>query len=157
MKKYFFLPLSLFLFSCGANESEAPDDDLRTDTVSDRSASDEPTEIHVVQTCYVWSTGKDSITLKIEQTGTVVTGQLNYVWFEKDSNRGTIKGEMRGDTLVADYTFMAEGMESVRKEFFLKKGDVFVIGQIDYEHDKEPYQAKNAKFTGEKLVPMTCQ
>jgi hypothetical protein len=54
-------------------------------------------------------------------SGRVVTGELIYKLFEKDSNNGIIKGEMRGDTLVADYTFNAEGKQSTRQVAFLKR------------------------------------
>jgi len=58
----------------------------------------------------------DTIRLNLTQQGTDVSGPLAYLLTEKDSNTGTLSGQMRGDTLIADYTFQSEGEESVRLE-----------------------------------------
>ncbi len=71
--------------------------------------------------------------LRVENLGGNVTGNLSYNFYEKDDNTGTLRGEMRGDTLLADYTFQSEGTESVRQVAFLKKGDGFVEGYGDAE------------------------
>jgi hypothetical protein len=73
------------------------------------------------QTCYTYTKNRDTATLMLITSGRVVTGELIYKLFEKDSNNGIIKGEMRGDTLVADYTFNAEGKQSTRQVAFLKR------------------------------------
>lgn len=65
--------------------------------------------------------GKDSIFLQLHIDNNIVNGDLEYKRFEKDRNKGTIKGMFRGDTLFADYTFMSEGVMSVREVMFLKK------------------------------------
>lgn len=80
------------------------------------------------QDCYSYIKGKDTAQLTLITTGMVSTGELSYKWFEKDKNNGSIAGEMRGDTLVADYTFNAEGKQSVREVVFLKKGDQMLEG-----------------------------
>ena len=41
---------------------------------------------------------------------------------------GTIQGTMRGDILVADYTFNSEGTKSVRQVAFKKVGTTYVEG-----------------------------
>lgn len=83
------------------------------------------------QMCYVYIKGKDTATLNLLVTGTVATGNLDYKWFEKDKNSGSIAGEMRGDTLIANYTFSSEGTTSIRQVAFLKKGDQYVEGFAD--------------------------
>ncbi len=70
-------------------------------------------------TCYAGQQGKDSFFLKTEVFPNVVTGSLSYDFYEKDRNRGTIEGTLKGDTLIADYTFTSEGKESVRQVAFL--------------------------------------
>lgn len=85
------------------------------------------------QTCYAYVKGKDTAQLKLITTGIVSTGELNYKWFEKDKNMGSIEGEMHGDTLVANYTFNSEGQQSVRQVVFLKKGNQFLEGFGDVE------------------------
>ncbi len=80
------------------------------------------------QSCYTYINNKDKASLVIMISGYVVTGELNYQLFEKDSNQGAIKGEMRGDTLVADYIFNSEGKQSTRQVAFLKKDGKLIEG-----------------------------
>ena len=69
--------------------------------------------------CYAGVVGKDSVFLKTEIFPNVVTGSLAYNFEAKDDSRGDIDGKLEGDTLIADYTFMAEGKSSVREIAFL--------------------------------------
>lgn len=73
--------------------------------------------------CYVYTKNRDTAWLKLNMEGEELTGELNYNLFEKDSNKGKIAGEMKGDTIIAEYTFDSEGMRSVREVVFVKKGD----------------------------------
>lgn len=73
--------------------------------------------------CYVYIKNRDTASLKINISGEELTGDLSYNLFEKDSNKGTIAGEMKGDTIIAEYTFDSEGMRSVREVVFVKKDD----------------------------------
>lgn len=105
----------------------------------DSSASDSDTpaeEIQVMipaQTCYMGTVGRDSILLKTELFPNVVTGTLEYRNYEKDRRRGVIDGKMNGDTLLADYTFTSEGVESVAQVIFLLQGDTAVEGYGEIE------------------------
>lgn len=73
--------------------------------------------------CYIYIKNRDTASLKINRAGEELTGDLSYKLFEKDSNKGTIAGEMKGDTIIAEYTFDSEGMRSVREVVFVKKDD----------------------------------
>lgn len=88
-------------------------DTLATATALKTSSSD----------CYVYIKNRDTANLKINIEGEELTGELSYKLFEKDSNTGKIAGEMRGDTIIAEYIFDSEGMRSVREVAFLKKAD----------------------------------
>lgn len=81
-----------------------------------------------ITACYSSINDKDSIKLNITIKHNAVTGDLYYNLLEKDKNTGTIDGKMIGDTLIADYIFMSEGMQSVREVAFLKKGNSLVEG-----------------------------
>ena len=69
--------------------------------------------------CYSGVVGNDSVFLKTEIFPNVVTGTLAYNFEAKDDSRGDIDGKLTGDTLIADYTFMAEGRTSIREIAFL--------------------------------------
>ena len=79
--------------------------------------------------CYAYTTEKDSAFLHIDITSdSIVTGNLEYKLFEKDRNRGEIDGKLYGDTLLAKYKFMSEGVESTREVAFVKKDGNWVEG-----------------------------
>lgn len=86
-----------------------------------------PAETETVKTCFE-SIGKDTAQLELKTTGHKVTGTLRINLYEKDLNEGTIDGEMKGDTLIADYTFYSEGTSSIREVVFLKKKDQLIEG-----------------------------
>jgi hypothetical protein len=127
-----FLPplmvISIFIFSsCESKKTAA------TPAVGDSSTSGEM-KIMIPNTyCYSTTGGKDSVYLKLEKFPNVVTGQLLYKLYEKDSNTGDIDGVLRGDTLIAYYKFRSEGIESVRQVIFLIKGDVAKEGYGEME------------------------
>ena len=57
--------------------------------------------------CYQYSGNGDTITLKIIPVNDAITGILIYHLKEKDRNRGTIQGRMKGDILLAEYSIAA--------------------------------------------------
>jgi hypothetical protein len=68
--------------------------------------------------CYEMTLKKDSAFLQIQLTDSTVSGNLDYHWYQKDSNNGTIKGVVRDSLLIAAYTFQSEGVTSVREVIF---------------------------------------
>ncbi|MEO6288016.1 MAG: lipocalin family protein [Dyadobacter sp.] len=93
--------------------------------------------------CFVYKVKKDSAFLHINVADSIVTGELVYAFFEKDKNRGKINGTMRGDTLLANYTFVAEGTESTREVVFLKKGTGWLEGFGEVVDQKDGVVFKN--------------
>ena len=78
--------------------------------------------------CYSFVKDKDSIILQLVLKDSFVTGDLNYNFFEKDKNTGSITGKLAGDTIIAEYSFMSEGLQSSREVAFLRKGDTMLEG-----------------------------
>jgi hypothetical protein len=83
--------------------------------------------------CYTGNSGNDTVNLTVNTTGEKITGSLDYRFYEKDHNSGTIDGRINGDTLTGDYTFKSEGTESVRQVIFLKKDNSLTEGYGDME------------------------
>jgi len=104
-----------------------------------------PSVVSVEKECYQFVKNKDSVTMSITRNGNDVSGQLRFNWFEKDDSDGIFKGKFKGDTLVADYTFQAEGTSSVREMVFLKSGDTFNPGYGDMEESGNKQVFKNPK------------
>ena len=84
--------------------------------------------------CYIYATDRDTVYLVLASpVGDTITGELRYDFFERDGNIGFIEGQVRGDTLMADYTFLSEGMVSVREVGFLLGKDRVIEGYGDVE------------------------
>ncbi|MCF2488356.1 hypothetical protein [Dyadobacter sp. CY347] len=117
MKKqlHLIIALTCIFASCTKKESET--------TSTNETAAQPSSE------CYAYATGKDSAFLHVDVTSdSIVTGELEYTLFEKDKNQGKIEGKINGDTLLASYKFMSEGVESTREVVFLKKDGDWVEG-----------------------------
>ncbi|MDN3658083.1 hypothetical protein QWZ08_20695 [Ferruginibacter paludis] len=97
--------------------------------------------------CYSNPGGKDSVYLKLEKFPNVVTGKLMYKLYEKDSNTGDIDGVLHGDTLIADYKFLSEGVTSVRQIIFLIKNDTAREGYGEMEERNGKMVFKNLQET----------
>jgi hypothetical protein len=104
--------------------------------------------------CYWQVQGRDTIKLSVQSANGKVDGKLDFLFYEKDKSRGTIAGEMKGDTLFANYRFTSEGTESYRDVAFLKRDDSFVMGygEILNTGNREVFRnRKDIKF-GEMVV-----
>lgn len=100
--------------------------------------------------CYALTTASDTVRLNITRQGDAVTGTLLYQLAGKDKNTGTLSGKMRGDTLLADYTFQSEGQESVRQVAFLAKDGGFAEGY-------GPVQEQAGKMMFTPNAPLTFE
>lgn len=82
--------------------------------------------------CYLAIDGKDTAYLNIQtSSGGKVMGDMMIKYAEEPKNEGTLKGEFKGDTLFADYTFTTgDNKEKVNKNplAFLKEGSKLTLG-----------------------------
>ena len=71
-----------------------------------------------------------------------MTGELVYRLYEKDRNQGSLAGQLKGDTLLAEYRFQSEGSQSVRQVAFLKKGDAYLegFGEVEEREGKTVFK-----------------
>ncbi|WP_221390733.1 lipocalin family protein [Dyadobacter sp. NIV53] len=108
--------------------------------------------------CYAYMGKKDTAFMHINIADSIVTGNLKYAIFEKDSNDGTLQGKLKNDTLLANYTFVSEGVESVREVVFLKKGDDWLegFGEVEEKAGSVIFKDKTKlKFRNGMLFKMT--
>lgn len=123
MRLPFLIPalFTLASVSCTSETKNRAGDSTEVIAVDTTFTATTPKEDH--SDCYIYIKNRDTATLKLDITGEELTGELDYKLFEKDSNTGKIAGEMKGDTIIAEYTFDSEGMRSVREVVFVKKDD----------------------------------
>ena len=124
MKRLIFLALAGIAVACN-NESTT---DKNTNTTQEKTEH----ASMPAATCYLGVSGRDSVVLTVRKDDEgLVSGELSYLFYEKDKSRGTFDGRMKGDTLFADYTYSSEGMESKREIAFLQQGNTFTEGYGD--------------------------
>lgn len=123
MKNNLFLLLlaATTLTGCGTKKTTTTESDMAPASESATATGSEPQ-------CYALMASGDTVWLNLNQQGSDVTGTLLVQLAGKDRNTGTLSGQMRGDTLLADYTFQSEGQESRREVAFLAKDGGFVEG-----------------------------
>ncbi len=128
------------LISCNGNpEKTITDNKVTTESV----ATEKIKNSNETSECYINTKNKDSMVLTLTIKNNLVTGNMNYQIAGKDKNKGTLQGEMRGDTLFADYTFWSEGIQSVRQVAYIKKGNSLLEGYGDVEEKGNRMVFKN--------------
>ncbi|MFT3934422.1 MAG: hypothetical protein QM726_12445 [Chitinophagaceae bacterium] len=142
MKSINLILLIGILISCNSQQKEGDS----SNSQQENTTKDSP------MNCYRYASATDTISLKLIHVGEFITGLLVYSLKEKDKNKGTIQGNMRGDILVAKYTFMSEGIQSTRQVAFKKEGNSFVEGYGDFN------SLDSLSFnTSMKLTEIECQ
>lgn len=109
--------------------------------------------------CYAFKGDYGTVILRVTDLANGIKGYLKYDLYEKDSNNGTFEGVLKGDTLVADYTFQSEGVESVREVAFLIKDNQLLEGYGEMTPDGTKFkETKTLKFnTAMPLAKTDCK
>ena len=152
MVKVLVVSLTLLVFTaCNSNRNTTSDntDSLLPDkSLSDNNQTNE-------KLCYANYSSKDSMKLQLVNKDNTVTGSFNTKIFGKDENKGTFTGLMKGDTLIADYSFLSEGVLSVRQIAFVKRNNTLTEGYGDVEEKGGKMSFKNIdqlKFDDKKAL-----
>lgn len=155
MKKFIF-PIFIIVLSFAACQSESSNEEDTDKVAVDTNI------VKVGETfCYAYIKDRDTAKLSFMSTNGITTGELSYNLYEKDSNKGIIEGEMKGDTLLAEYTFNSEGKQSVRQVAFLKKGNQLVegFGDVEEKNGKMIFKNTSTLVFGNSIVfeKVDCQ
>lgn len=104
--------------------------------------------------CFQHIANNDTVTLSLDIMNNSVTGSLSYNIYEKDKSIGTIAGEMKGDTLIADYTFFAEGVTSASEVVFLKRNNQVIqgFGETTTSNGKQIFKNRSTLDFSDSLV-----
>lgn len=123
----------ILVLSCTSNKKDEQHEDSTSISAIDTTLTPAVPVAQKVTECYNYIKNRDTATLKINMENEELTGNLSYKLFEKDSNNGTIAGEIKGDTIIAEYIFDSEGLRSIREIVLLKKDDKLYEGYGDVE------------------------
>lgn len=109
--------------------------------------------------CFQRIIKKDTATLKLLIADSIVTGELQYLPFEKDHTMGTIKGILKDSVIYADYTFKSEGMTSVREVIFkfTKNNLREAYGNVEEKNGKIIFKDKKGlQYIPDPFVKKDC-
>src|SRR5690606_41367916 len=95
-----------------------------------------------------------AINMEITGIQNRVTGNLTYSLDGKDRNSGVFTGDLNGDKLIAEYTFMSEGIESKREVAFLVKVDQLIEGYGELNEAGTVFVDKN-NISYTSTMPLT--
>ena len=115
-----------------------------------------------IKGCYLYTVNKDTFQLAITAVNkNDVEGSIIYNFYEKDKNSGTIAGVIKGDTILADYTFNSEGTSSVREVIFIRKGDQLAegYGPMEEKGGRTVFTDKSKVKFGDYILlsPIECK
>lgn len=149
--------MSILLAACTSRDNKPAENIQQTkpDTFQNIPAKPSPAK------CYRYASASDTISLTVIHLDSFVTGTLSYRLKEKDKNDGAIQGKMADGLLIADYTFMSEGITSVRQVVFKTDGGSVMegYGPTVTQNDKVYFKdIKSLKYdTKMKLEEYTCK
>ncbi len=131
MKHHLLIPalLIILLTSCTNQPKNVAD----TTTGADQTVTTQNNQQGLVTTCYMAMIGKDTMLLQVRRFDNVATGELSYLFHEKDRQTGEFDARIMGDTLIGEYIFDSEGTSSSRQIVFLLKGDTAIEGYGEVE------------------------
>lgn len=118
MKKITLSCLILSIAACSSPDSRS----AKTDTLINNDTLVKA-KTTVYSLCFLNKQAKDSTSIELVIHGIKVTGQMNWLPYQKDSRKGTLDGIIKNDTLHATWSFMQEGMKDTLKLSFLFKNN----------------------------------
>lgn len=156
MKKSILLlaGIAMFAAACNNNNTDGKSADSTSVTSVDTSLTPSVPVHEKISQCYIYTKNRDTAKLKINTENDELTGDLSYNLFEKDSNKGTISGEIKGDTILAEYIFDSEGMRSTREIVFLKRdGKLYEgFGEVEEKNGKTVFKNRAKLKFGDAIV-----
>lgn len=149
------VPIVILLTSCN-NQPKASAES--TNTADSNAVENKMNGLET--TCYMGLIGKDTMLLQVRRFDNVATGELAYLFHEKDRQTGEFDARIMGDTLIGEYIFDSEGTSSSRQIAFLLKGDTAVEGYGEVEEKNGGMvftDLKKIEFgKGLNLTKVTC-
>ncbi|OOG70555.1 hypothetical protein [Algoriphagus sp. A40] len=153
MKALCVLLLAVFaIAACNGPKEDSPiDAHFSPDSVS---------KAEILEDCFQYVSGKDTIRMRIQPDEFNVTGELAYLFFEKDKSWGLIKGTLKDSLLIAEFNFLSEGDSSKRQVVFKRFGEGWRegFGEIVESDGIVVFKSIDSlDFSHEvNLVPMPC-
>jgi hypothetical protein len=154
MKLLAFL-LAIIFFSCN-NSTETTHTEIKDTTIAAPQTTITPNRL---AGCYLAVKGRDTIRLQLAIKDSLVTGQMQYDNFEIDGNIGTVEGVVRNGRISGYFTFLAEGMWSVREVVFEERDGQLLqasTSNMTYRTDTARFQGNISFDTQRPFTSIAC-
>jgi len=109
--------------------------------------------------CFEERVGKDLTNVRLIINGDSVTGNMEWLPWEKDRARGTLKGKKNGNEIIADYDYIIEGSNQLEEKVFILDGDKLLIksGELEEKNGKLLMKDPAKATIGQTLTKKVCQ
>jgi hypothetical protein len=120
---------ALLLIGC-KKETTKPTVPIAEEALPDKTGTNGSTSV-----CYLYNEFGSVVSLELDNDEGNASGSLMYGLKGKDSNHGVFVGQIKDSILIADYTFVSEGIKSKRQVAFKLKGDQLFEGYGEMNED----------------------
>jgi hypothetical protein len=145
----------LALSACKSKDTETQTSDSTTSNADTVAIATAP----VAETlCFEEKVGKDLTTVRLTIEGNKVTGNMEWLPWEKDQARGTLLGEKKGNEIIADYEYMIEGSNQLEEKIFVLEGDKLLVksGELEDKNGKLTLKDRTKATIGQTLTKVAC-
>lgn len=149
-----------FIFALGACKSKNAETTQTTETTTANADTVATATAPAAETlCFEEKVGKDLTTVSLIIDGNNVTGRMEWLPWEKDQARGTLKGKKNGNEIVADYEYMIEGSNQLEEKVFVLEGDKLLVksGELEDKNGKLVMKNPGKATIGQTLVKVACK
>lgn len=120
--------------ACQSSNSDSKNIDS-TNIIADTTATATMSMVEDTR-CFEEKIGKDITTVKLAINGDVVTGEMEWLPYEKDGAVGTLKGKKVGDEIIVDYDYVIEGSNQSEEKIFKLDGEKLLVKEGELTEDK---------------------
>lgn len=147
-----------FILAVSACKSKTSETQTTEGTTSNADTVATATKPTAEALCFEEKIGKDLTTVRLTIEGNDVIGSMEWLPWEKDQARGTLKGKKNGNEIVANYDYMIEGSNQSEEKIFVLEGDKLLIKTGELQDKNGKLVLKNpAKATvGQTLKKVAC-
>lgn len=156
MKKIVFY--CSFIFALSACQSKNAETGTSDSTASNADTVATATQPAAETLCFEEKVGKDLTTVRLTIDGNNVIGSMEWLPWEKDQARGTLKGKKNGNEIIADYDYMIEGSNQSEEKIFILEGNKLLVksGELEDKNGKLVLKDPAKATIGQTLTKVTC-
>lgn len=158
MKKHRFFFFAMTLMIATACQTKTATDNTEVETTP---IPIEPEAISDGTYCYEYRQGQDVTMINLNLTGDVVTGEMNWIPYEKDGARGTLAGTRSGNEIKGIWSYVIEGSAQTEEVIFNIEGDQLLrkIGELEDPNFDGNLKLKDPESAtlSEAFTRITCE